>query len=97
MTKEVAARLAALAKILEEDFSPERVSGFLMRCIFTSFAENVKLLPKGGWTGLLDSLKKDVQNFPRMVSSLWQTMNEGGFSPSCVTTFSSSMAAFLKA
>lgn len=81
VTKEVAARLAALAKILEEDFSAERVSGFLMRCIFTSFAENVKLLPKGGWTGLLDSLKKDVQNFPRMVSSLWQTMNEGGFSP----------------
>ena len=81
VTKEVAARLAALAKILEEDFSAERVSGFLMRCIFTSFAENVKLLPTGGWTGLLDSLKKDVQNFPRMVSSLWQTMNEGGFSP----------------
>jgi hypothetical protein len=81
VTKAVAARLAALARILEEDFDAERVSGFLMRCIFTSFAENVKLLPKGGWTGLLESLKEDVGNFPRMVSSLWQTMNEGGFSP----------------
>jgi hypothetical protein len=81
VTKGVAARLAALARVLETDFAAERVSGFLMRCIFTSFAENVKLLPEGGWTGLLDSLKEDVQNFPRMVSSLWQTMNEGGFSP----------------
>ena len=81
VTKGVAARLAALARVLETDFDAERVSGFLMRCIFTSFAENVKLLPAGGWTGLLDSLKDDVQNFPRMVSSLWQTMNEGGFSP----------------
>ena len=81
VTKGVAARLAALARVLETDFDAERVSGFLMRCIFTSFAENVNLLPVGGWTGLLNSLKEDVQNFPRMVSSLWQTMNEGGFSP----------------
>jgi hypothetical protein len=80
VTKAVAARLAALARVLEEDFDAERVSGFLMRCIFTSFAENVKLLPKG-WVNLLESLKEDVQNFPGMVSSLWQTMNEGGFSP----------------
>jgi hypothetical protein len=81
VTKGVAARLAALARVLETDFDAELVSGFLMRCIFTSFAENVKLLPAGGWTGLLNSLKEDVQNFPHMVSSLWQTMNEGGFSP----------------
>lgn len=81
VTKEVATRLAALARDLESTFDAERVSGFLMRCIFTSFAENVKLLPDGGWTGLLKSLKEDVQKFPQMVSSLWQTMNEGGFSP----------------
>jgi hypothetical protein len=37
VTKGVAARLAALARVLEADFNAERVSSFLMRCIFTSY------------------------------------------------------------
>ncbi|MDR0466635.1 MAG: class I SAM-dependent DNA methyltransferase, partial [Deltaproteobacteria bacterium] len=42
VTEEVAARLAELARLLEADgHDPERVSHFLMRCIFTMFAEDV--------------------------------------------------------
>jgi hypothetical protein len=81
VTREVASHLARLARILEAHFEPQRVASFLMRCIFTSFAEDVRLLPQQGWTNLLRSLERDVTNFPNMVSSLWQTMNEGGFSP----------------
>jgi hypothetical protein len=81
VTREVATRLAALARMLERQFEPERVAGFLMRCIFTSFAANIRLLPQGGWLDLLQSLQNDVRKFPEMVSSLWQTMNQGGFSP----------------
>src|ERR1035437_1758259 len=81
VTKEVATRLALLARALETRFEAERVASFLMRCIFTSFAEDVRLLPPDGWTTLLCSLQSDVDNFPSMVSSLWQTMNDGGFAP----------------
>jgi hypothetical protein len=81
VTKGVAGRLALLARALETRFPAERVASFLMRCIFTSFAEDVRLLPHDGWKTLLRSLEADVDNFPAMVSSLWQTMNDGGFSP----------------
>lgn len=81
VTRGVASRLAELAKDLEEDHPPEAVAGFLMRCIFTSFAEDVRLLPADSWTNLLESLRTNVANFGLMVESLWQTMNSGGFSP----------------
>ena len=82
VTREVAARLALLAKSLEgPEFPAERVAHFLMRCIFTAFAEDVHLLPAGSWSNLLSSLRGEVHKFPEMVSSLWETMNRGGFSP----------------
>lgn len=82
VTREMAERLADLAHSLEQSgHSPERVANFLMRAIFTMFAEDVKLLPANKWTELLDSLHGEVVKFPAMVSSLWETMNSGGFSP----------------
>jgi hypothetical protein len=81
VTRHVAAQLAELAKQLELLHPPERVAAFLMRCIFTSFAEDVRLLRERSWTGLLESLRDDLPNFVPMVESLWQTMNTGGYSP----------------
>jgi hypothetical protein len=82
VTREMAERLADLAHSLEQSgHSPERVANFLMRAIFTMFAEDVKLLPPKKWTELLESLHDEVGKFPAMVSSLWETMNSGGFSP----------------
>lgn len=40
VTRHVAEQLAELAKALEVDHEPEAVAAFLMRCIFTSFAED---------------------------------------------------------
>jgi hypothetical protein len=81
VTREVAKKLAELAIDLEQTHEPASVAGFLMRCIFTSFAEDVRLLPENSWTKLLESLRGDVANFCPMVQSLWETMNSGGFSP----------------
>lgn len=84
VTRDVAARLAKLAQLLEKSgHSAEVVAQFLMRCLFTFFAEDAKLLPKGAFTALLKSLKKrgEASLFPEMVRSLWETMRTGGFSP----------------
>jgi len=77
----VAAQLAELARDLEHTYEPGRVASFLMRCIFTSFAEDAHLLPSHSWTDLLESLRSNLAHFQPMVESLWQTMNNGGFSP----------------
>jgi SAM-dependent methyltransferase len=81
VTREVAGKLATLARNLELQHSPKEVAEFLTRCIFTSFAEDVRLLPERSWLTLLESLREDIGNFAPMAEALWQTMNDGGFSP----------------
>ncbi len=83
VTREVARQLAELARSLEAaGYGAERVASFLMRAIFTMFAEDVRLLPAGAFTALLAEVRaKDVGIFPQMVASLWATMQTGGFSP----------------
>lgn len=82
VTRELAQRLAALAKLLESaKHDPALVARFLMRCLFTMFAEDVELLPRGSFKELLTSLKDEPDHFKPMVEALWQTMNAGGFSP----------------
>ncbi len=82
VTREVASRLAQLARSLEAaGHSPERVAQFLMRALFTMFAEDVRLLPEGSFTGLLHELKDSPATFAPMMEALWKTMDTGGFSP----------------
>jgi hypothetical protein len=81
VTRDVAWHLANLARSLERDYPATRVAPFLMRCIFTLFAEDIQLLPRNGFSGLLASLRDNLENFAPMVESLWRTMHSGGFSP----------------
>lgn len=84
VTREVAAQLATLAQSLERSGqAPEAVAHFLMRCLFTFFAEDVGLLPRDGFTAMLRDLRdrREVALFPDMARSLWETMKTGGFSP----------------
>ncbi|MCZ4306170.1 class I SAM-dependent DNA methyltransferase [Zoogloeaceae bacterium G21618-S1] len=82
VTRDIADRLARLAKSLEAaGHAPQHVAGFLMRALFTMFAEDVGLLPERAFTELLDSLADDPATFAPMVENLWKTMNSGGFSP----------------
>jgi hypothetical protein len=81
VTRDVASHLANLARSLEQDHPAEVVTPFLMRCIFTLFAEDIHLLPRDSFSNLLASLRDDLTNFKPMVESLWRTMDSGGFSP----------------
>jgi hypothetical protein len=94
VTRELADRLARLAKSLEASGAGKttqtaaeahqrahQVAQFLMRCLFTMFAEDVELIPRGSFVGLLESLKETPADFVPMVESLWQNMDKGGFSP----------------
>jgi hypothetical protein len=81
VTRDVAWHLANLARSLEQDHPSEVVTPFLMRCIFTCFAEDIHLLPQDSFSNLLDNLREDLANFKPMLESLWRTMDTGGFSP----------------
>ncbi|PHQ35110.1 class I SAM-dependent DNA methyltransferase [Rhodopirellula bahusiensis] len=80
VTRDIATRLAKLAKSLEAEHDAEVVAGFLMRCLFTMFAEDVELIRKESFTELLLSLRFEPDNFKPMVESLWEAMDEGKFS-----------------
>jgi hypothetical protein len=80
VTREIAAKLAELAKSLEgAGHHADDVAQFLMRCLFTMFAEDVELLPRDSFRDLLRSID-DLKHFVPLVQELWRTMNRGGFS-----------------
>ncbi|MDB5352802.1 MAG: hypothetical protein JWN86_4049 [Planctomycetota bacterium] len=84
VTKDVADRLAKLAKSLEASgHAADVVAQFLMRCLFTFFAEDVGLLPKDGFTNMLRELhtRRKASVFRDKTRSLWETMKTGGFLP----------------
>ena len=80
-TREIARQLAGVAKALEAAGHPaERVAGFLTRCLFSMFAEDVGLLPGNAFSDLLESLQNTPEQFVPLVGALWKEMDEGGFS-----------------
>ncbi len=81
VTREIAARLAELAKSLEQGGrAPEAVAQFLMRCLFTMFAEDVRLLPADSFRNLLAAHRERPDVAMRMLAQLWRDMDAGGFS-----------------
>lgn len=80
ITRDVAARLAELAKDLEADgHDPEKIAKFLMRCLFTMFAEDVNLLADKAFERLLrDSWLPHPARFKGEVEQLWAAMDTGG-------------------
>jgi len=79
VTRQLAEHLAQVAASLEEDHDPDRVAGFLMRCLFTMFAEDVELLPPRSFTELLERCRGTLDAVPKILDSLWATMDAGGF------------------
>ena len=80
VTREVAATLAKLAKWLEEQGKePQEVANFLMRCIFTMFAEDVRLLQGDIFTNnLKERWIPEPSRFKSEIEKLWRKMNTGG-------------------
>lgn len=83
VTREIAVHLAALARSLEDTgHKPHDVAAFLMRAIFTMFAEDIDLLPERRFTEMLESLRDQPATFAPMVTELWHAMKAGAFSTS---------------
>ncbi|MEJ5209576.1 DNA methyltransferase [Denitratimonas sp. CY0512] len=81
VTRDIAAKLAELAKSLEHSgHAAESVAQFLMRCLFTMFAEDVRLLPPDSFRDLLDKHREQPDIAMRMLAQLWRDMDSGGFS-----------------
>ncbi|MHB8797860.1 MAG: class I SAM-dependent DNA methyltransferase [Thermoanaerobaculia bacterium] len=97
VTREIATHLAELARGLEvSGHRGERIAAFLMRCIFTMFAEDVGLLPKGLFaTALERDWIKDPTRFVPEVTALWHMMNTGGtiFGVGKILTFNGGLFA----
>ncbi len=81
VTRDIAERLARIARSLEGQHDPEEVAEFLMRCLFTMFAEDVGLLPNKGFETLLGKMVDTPQHFALALEGLWQVMDEGGYAP----------------
>ncbi len=91
VTRKVAGHLAELGKSFEgQGHAAEDVAKFLMRCLFTMFAEDVDLIPQGSFTAKLKELRGHPQHAEPTLGSLWQTMDKGGFS----TVLSSDLKRF---
>ena len=78
VTREIAGYLAILAASLEKSGHPPKLVGeFLTRCLFCMFAEDVGLLPKDGFRGLLESLCSQPEGFIPKLRQLFSEMQTG--------------------
>ncbi len=97
VTRDIAGRLAVLAKSLEADgHAPPVIAGFLQRCLFTMFAEDVALLPAEGFKTLLERLRENPAGFPVVLvvqnDSMPRSVPKGGkhVNPFATTQFTNS-------
>nr|WP_244878342.1 DNA methyltransferase [Brevundimonas vesicularis] len=75
VTRQIAERLAQVSKALERKHPAEEVAQFLMRCIFTMFAEDADLLPRGQFTALLEECLDGPASFAPLLQDLWRKMD----------------------
>jgi len=83
VTREVAVELAELGKSYPTNkYDPETVAKFLMRCLFTMFAEDVELIPRLSFETLLKEARDsgNVKSVAPLLEELWTKMDKGGFS-----------------
>ena len=79
VTREIGVLIANLARRLERVHSAERTSGFLMRLLFTMFAEDSGLLPKDSFTAMLKRQRERPEHLHQQLKILWEGMNSSGF------------------
>jgi len=59
----------------------EKVAMFLMRCLFTMFAEDIRLLKRDGFSDLLKRYRGQANRVHFVLDRLWRDMNAGTYSP----------------
>ncbi len=86
VTREVAEHMAVLARSFEGvGHAPGTVASFLMKCLFTMFAEDVDLIPADSFSEILTRLRGNAGKSVIMLRMLWESMDRGGFSPLLAT------------
>jgi hypothetical protein len=86
-TRDIADLLAKLARRLEaRGHGAEQVSAFLMRLLFTMFAEDTRLIPAGSFSELLVRTRPAPETLHHQLSALWEAMDGGGFAPALGAT-----------
>lgn len=78
VTRDIAERLAAVSRALEAGHKRETVALFLMRCLFTMFAEDCGLLPPDAFKTILRRCEADPDMLAPTVGQLWEAMDKGG-------------------
>ncbi|MCP5390313.1 MAG: class I SAM-dependent DNA methyltransferase [Sphingomonadaceae bacterium] len=82
VTRDIADLLATVARRLEKrGYNAETTSGFLMRVLFTMFAEDSGLIPEKSFTNLLKNQRAHPEHLEHQLSALWAAMDKGEFSP----------------
>jgi type II restriction/modification system DNA methylase subunit YeeA len=80
VTEEAAARFGLLAQSLHKrGADPEEAAHFLMRLLFCLFAEDIRLLPPGLFSQLVERTRKDPEQFNALVEQLFEKMATGGW------------------
>ena len=86
VTRDIAAHLAELGKSFEgQGHDSQTVASFLMRCLFSMFAEDVDLIPLGSFTDLLRKLRGHPQDAEHALAGLWQAMDKGEYAHALLT------------
>ncbi|TXC69603.1 class I SAM-dependent DNA methyltransferase [Sphingomonas ginsenosidivorax] len=83
VTREVADLLATVSRRLEgRGHTPDAVSSFLSRILFTMFAEDTGvLLPQDSFKTLLRGQLDHPEHLHNQLSALWEAMDKGVFAP----------------
>lgn len=78
VTRDIAKRLAQVSRALEKkNYPAQDVAMFLMRCLFTMFAEDVGLLPEKSFKEVLEECERNPEAFTHDVGQLWEAMDLG--------------------
>jgi len=86
VTREIASHLAELGKSFEgQGHDSETVARFLMRCLFSMFAEDVDLIPKRSFTELLIKLRGHPEDAEDALAGLWDAMDKGEYAHALLT------------
>lgn len=76
-TRDIAARLAKVARELEKKHAADTVAHFLMRCLFAMFAEDTGLLKPDSFTKLLSELRETPDKAHIALEALFREMDTG--------------------
>jgi hypothetical protein len=97
VTRDIAKRLAQVSLALEKkNYPAQDVAMFLMRCLFTMFAEDVGLLPEKSFKEILEECEKNPDVFRHDVTQLWEAMNAGGWAHALKTEVKKFNGEFFK-